>query len=158
MKQSDETQTQYTALSPDEYVAQRLDDQINWYDSKSVSNQKWWRWLSYAEVTGAASIPFLAGYAGSSKVVFAIGLVGMAVAVLASLKGLLQLQENWIEYRTTCESLRKEKYLFQTQTEPYDGSEPFPLLVQRVETLISKENTNWGQYLIDPSHRGVPNG
>ena len=158
MNPPDGTESQYATLSADEYVAQRLDDQIQWYDQKSVSNQKKWRWFSCAEILGAVSIPFLAGYAANSWVVFAIGLIGLVVAVLASLKGLLQLQEHWIEYRTTCESLRKEKYLFQTQTEPYDDTRAFSLLVQRVETLVSKENTNWAQYMMNPNQQGKRNG
>jgi hypothetical protein len=46
------------------------------------------------------------------------------------------LQEHWIEYRATAESLRKEKFLFLTQTEPYDKDDAFPVLVQRVKTPV----------------------
>ena len=84
---------------------------------------------------------FLAG--NSFPIKIAIGALGIVVAVIASLLGLLQLQEHWIEYRATAESLRKEKFLFLTQTEPYDKDDAFHLLVQRVEALLSKENTEW---------------
>jgi hypothetical protein len=60
------------------------------------------------------------------------------------------LQEHWIEYRATAESLRKEKFLFLTQTEPYDKDAAFHLLVQRVEALLSKENTDWAQSIMKP--------
>ena len=53
----------------------------------------------------------------------------------------------FVAYRTTCESLRHEKYLYLTCSEPYNIKEPFSLLVNRVETLISKENTNRAQYM-----------
>jgi len=58
---------------------------------------------------------------------------------------LYQFQENWTAYRSTCESLKQEKYLFLTKTEPYNGSDPFPLFVQRVESILSKERTAWTQ-------------
>jgi uncharacterized protein DUF4231 len=48
---------------------------------------------------------FLAGNSFAIKI--AIGALGIVVAVIASLLGLLQLQEHWIEYRATAESLRK---------------------------------------------------
>ena len=50
-----------------------------------------------------------------------------------------------IKYRTACESLKQEKYLFLTNTPPYhmDGDENQQLFVQRVETLVSKEIINW---------------
>jgi hypothetical protein len=37
-----------------------------------------------------------------------------------------------------------------TKTDPYNGEQAFQLLVQRVEGLISKENTNWSQYMDRP--------
>ena len=73
----------------------------------------------------------------------------MAIAIIAATLGLYRFQEHWIEYRTTCESLKKEKFLFLTGSEPYssDPATKIQLLVRRVETLISKENTDWAQYM-----------
>ena len=121
-------------ISPEEYIEQRLNDQIGWYDRKSVTNQRWFRRLRFAEIVAAATIPFLSGFAGNSlPIKIAIGTLGVVIAVIASLLGLLQLQEHWIEYRATAESLRKEKFLFLTQTDPYGKDDAFHLLVQRVE-------------------------
>jgi hypothetical protein len=64
---------------------------------------------------------------------------------------LLHLQERWIEYRATAESLRREKFLFLTQTEPYDKDDAFHLLVQRVEALLSKETTERAQSMLKPA-------
>ncbi len=50
-------------MSPDEYLAQRLDDQIHWYDRKSQQNQKYFKRLRMIEITTAALIPVLAGRA-----------------------------------------------------------------------------------------------
>ena len=60
---------------------------------------------------------------------------------------LYNFQENWIEYRTTCESLRHHKFRFLTKSEPYDGEDAFQNLVNNIEALISKENTNWVEYI-----------
>ena len=138
-------------LSPEEYVEQRLTDQISWYDRKSSTNQRWFKWLRFVEIVAAATIPFLSGFAGDSfPIKIAIGALGVFVAVLASLLGLLHLQEHWIEYRATAESLTREKFLFLTQTEPYDKDDAFHLLVQRVEALLSKENADWAQSMMKP--------
>src|SRR6266700_2233539 len=138
-------------MAPEEYIKQRLNDQIDWYDRKSSTNQRWFKRLRFAEIVAAATIPFLSGFAGNSfPIKIAIGALGVLVAVVASLLGLLQLQEHWIEYRATAESLRKEKFLFLTQTEPYDKDDAFHLLVQRVEALLSKENTEWVQSMTKP--------
>jgi Protein of unknown function (DUF4231) len=144
-------------ISPEEYIEQRLNDQIGWYDRKSVTNQRWFRQLRFVEIVVAATIPFLSGFAGNSlPIKIAIGTLGVVVAVIASLLGLLQLQEHWIEYRATAESLRKEKFLFLTQTDPYDKDDAFHLLVQRVEGLLSKENTDWAQSMVKPPEGEKP--
>ena len=73
--------------------------------------------------------------------------MGLLITIITGVVTLYKFQENWIEYRTTCETLRHEKYLFLTQADPYDIEDPFKLLVQRVENLISKENTQWAQHI-----------
>jgi uncharacterized protein DUF4231 len=144
-------------ISPEEYIEQRLNDQIGWYDRKSVINQRLFKRLRFVEIVAAATIPFLSGFAGDSfPIRIAIGALGVLVAVVASLLGLLQLQEHWIEYRGTAESLRKEKFLFLTQTGPYDKDDSFHLLVQRVEGLLSKENTDWAQSMVKPPEGEKP--
>jgi hypothetical protein len=40
--------------------------------------------------------------------------------------------------------------LFLTQTQPYEKEDAFHLLVQRVEALLSKENTEWLQAMVKP--------
>jgi hypothetical protein len=139
-------------ISPEEYIEQRLSDQISWYDRKGCANQRWFKRLRFAEIVAAATIPFLSGFAGDSlPIKIAIGALGVVVAVIAAVLGLLHLQERWIEYRSTSESLRKEKFLFLTQTDPYDKDDAFHLLVQRVEALLSKETTDWAQSMLKPA-------
>jgi hypothetical protein len=134
-------------MDADQYIQKRVDDQIGWYDRKSIGAQRWFKALRIVEVVCAAAIPLIAGFslfACFSNLV--VGLLGAAIAICAALIGLGNYQENWVEYRTTCESLRHEKYLFLTGTEPYDVREPFGLFVQRVEGLVSKENSVWSQH------------
>ena len=138
-------------ISPEEYIEQRLDDQISWYDRKSGANQLWFKRLRFAEVVAAAIIPFLSGFAGGSLLIkIAIGALGVVVAVIASLLALLRFQEHWINYRATAEALKTEKFLFLTQTQPYDTGNAFHLLVQRVEALLSKESGQWIQSMTKP--------
>ena len=138
-------------ISPEEYIEQRLNDQIGWYDRKSTANQRWFKRLRFAEIVAATTIPFLSGFADkSSSIKIAIGALGVFVAVIASVLGLLQLQVHWMQYRATAELLRKEKFLFLTQTDPYNKDDAFHLFVQRVEALLSKENTEWAQSIMQP--------
>ncbi len=130
-----------------EYIEQRLDDQIAWYDRKSQWNQQWHKRLRLIEIICACSIPFILSFASNNVVMTGLaGLFGVIVAVVASVISLYKFEENWVAYRTTCETLRHEKFLHATQSKPYESPNAFALLVQRVESMISKENTEWHQY------------
>lgn len=137
------------AISQAEYLKERLDHQIDWYDRKSIANQKSFKRLQVLIIVASATIPFLSGFMDENSLwlKIVIGLLGLAIATATAILGLYQFQENWLEYRTTCETLRHEKYLFITEAPPYDEEDPFLLLVERVEGLISKENTNWQNYM-----------
>lgn len=151
-------------MTPEQYITDRLEDQIKWYDTKSLHNQKRFKQLRMAEIIAASFIPFLTAlsvnFSNSGLTVNSynlgiigtviVGILGIAITIIASILNLGQHQKNWIEYRTTCENLKKEKYLFITNSEPYDNDDAFTILVQRVEALVSKENTNWAQFMMKP--------
>ena len=121
-------------MNQDEYIQNRVDRQIDWYNRKSENNQQWFRLL-----TGEPA------QMGDPQLI--VGGLGLLVAVIAGVLGVYQFQELWTGYRTTCEALKQEKYLFLTKTPPYDQGDPFPLFVQRIENTISKEHANWAQYM-----------
>lgn len=138
-------------MNEEEYLKNRLDDQIDWYDHKSIKNQKYFKLFQIILIVSAAAIPLLSGYLGQEETTtylpYIIGVLGFLVAIITALLGLYKFQEIWTAYRTTCESLRHEKYLYLTKTDPYHGKNAFNLLVQRVEMLISKENSSWGEIM-----------
>jgi hypothetical protein len=134
-------------MNEEEYLNDRLNDQIDWYDKKSQTSQKWFKRLRLLEIVAATIIPFIAG-TGQNIPYYSIiiSLLGVMIAISAGLSALYKYHENWIEYRTISETLKHEKYLFQAKCSPYDCDEAFCKLVQRVEGLISKENTQWSRY------------
>jgi len=134
-------------MNEEEYIKKRLQDQINWYSTKSLWNQKWFKRLKVLEIVCAAIIPFIAGMGSIVPYYqFVIGFLGVIIAVSSGISSIYKFHENWIEYRTTAETLKHELYLFQTKSQPYDKENAFQELVQRVESLISKEHTQWSRY------------
>lgn len=66
------------------------------------------------------------------------------VAIGTTLVRAFNYQENWINYRTTSETLKKEMYYYKAKLSDYhDAEDPEAIFVQRVESLISRENTMW---------------
>lgn len=147
-------------MDENEYVQSRLDDQIAWYDRKCRLNHKWYKALRVIELVAAASVPFLAGYITDTSVYLKVivGFLGLLIASITGLMSLYHFQELWIQYRITCETLKYEKYLFLTKTDPYDIDKPLPLLVKRVEALASEEHIRWVQYLKSPRRKESSNG
>lgn len=135
-------------MNEEEYLTSRLDDQINWYDKKSQTNQKLFKRLKISEIIIAGIIPFLAGIGSIIPYhSLIIGALGVIIALLVGLSSLYKFQENWIEYRTTAETLKHEKYLFLAKCTPYDRDDSFQTLVQRIESIISKENSQWSRLI-----------
>ncbi len=140
-------------MKEEDYFKDRLEDQLSWYSKKSRQNQKWFKRLRLIEIVSAALIPFLSGR--GDKIPYSpwlIGGLGVLIAVAAATSTLFKLHENWIEYRTTVEQLKHEKYIYLTNTNPYDTEKKFGLLVERVESLISKENSVWAATTNKQSH------
>ena len=140
-----------------EYIEQRLEDQIDWYSKKSMWNQSRHKWLRLTEILCASLIPFLSGM--GQQIPFSdwiIGMLGVLIAVSASSGALFKFHENWIQYRTTSEQLKHERFLYLTKTKPYDDDDTFATLVQRVESLISKENSSWAQ-VAKQAQKPLPN-
>ncbi|HEX4485368.1 MAG TPA: DUF4231 domain-containing protein [Terriglobales bacterium] len=127
---------------PDPIIV-RLEEQIVWYDSKSTSNMHWFKRIKMTEIFSAAIIPMLA----ASHFVYAAVITGVLGVLITVFEGMLQLNqyhENWIRYRSTCESLKHEKYIFLASASPYGSAEkPRALLAERVESLVSQEHAKW---------------
>lgn len=119
----------------------RVDDQISWYDSKSTANQRWHKIFKVVAITAAALVPFAAGFGASAVLT---GGLGVVIVILEGLQGLNQYQQNWINYRSTCEALKHEKYLFLAKAGAYlDSDNPEALFAERAESLISTEHAKW---------------
>jgi len=145
-------------MNEQEYLEQRLDDQLDWYDGKSARNQTSYKILRTIELVTAAMIPLSAAvFNGMSWFAWLAAGLGAIIAIASAISGLFRFQENWIQYRTTAEQLKHEKFLFLTRSEPYAGDDAFTLLVQRVEGLIARETSSWAQAVKkDSDDKGKP--
>lgn len=139
----------YEAAVPDDVKAHpawmRLEDQLTWYDGKSIWNQKWHKRLRLTQVILASAIPIVAliqaGWSSWASAVF-----GASIAVLEAIQHLNQLGPLWIEYRATAERLKHEKFLFLSQSGHFrdlDSNDALRLLAEHVEECVSTEHARW---------------
>jgi hypothetical protein len=96
-----------------------------------------------AEIVAAAAIPVLAAVSAPP---WGMGALGALVVIMEGFQHVHQFQHNWIGYRSTCESLKHEKYLYLANAGPYAAAgNADRLLAERVEALISQEHSKWVQ-------------
>lgn len=95
---------------------ERIEDQLSWYDNKSIENQKWYKRLKIAEIIAAAIIPFVAGLDGFGILT---GIFGVLIVIFIGIQSLNQYHDNWISYCSIAEQLKHEKYLWLSKAGPY---------------------------------------
>lgn len=97
MKEGDEI------LDINQYIEERLNNQIQWYSQKSQHAQKMYKIFQVTEIIIAAAIPLLSGYATDCiTIAIIVGILGAIIAIIETISKLFKWHENWIEYRTTC--------------------------------------------------------
>ena len=103
----------------DDVTMGRLEDQIDWYNRRSLKSQRLFKTLKLATIVAAATVPLCAGLQVSAWVT---GGLGSLIAALEGIQQLNQYHHNWITYRSTCEALKHEKYLYLAGAGPYVGA------------------------------------
>ena len=125
------------------YLKERYEDQTQWYGKRSRTNKKIYVWFQWIIIVLSTTIPALVLMTDeNNKWIAAIFSVILAIAA-SGLKA-FKFQENWLNYRTVAETLKKEKYYYNTDLFEYatvEDKEQF--FVERVERIISKENSLW---------------
>lgn len=98
-----------------------------------------------AELIIVSIIPFLVSSISDSEPMQKnfVGLLGIIVAIISGMQKIFCYHENWIQYRTTSELLKKTRILYLSKVPPYDKEDAKKLLVQDVEKILSKEVNNW---------------
>ncbi|ORI32540.1 DUF4231 domain-containing protein [Lacticaseibacillus paracasei] len=135
-----------TSSSIDQYVKDRVEDQIQWYDTKSSQQKNWFYFLRTITIVTSVLVPFTAGLVVYWRYFLTFtSFFGIAASIAESISSLTKVQEKWIQYRNIAEQLKHELYMFKMKAGVYDDSRSDidKTFVERVETIISSENVNW---------------
>ncbi|MEM8509314.1 MAG: DUF4231 domain-containing protein [Bacteroidota bacterium] len=131
-------------MSDTDYLTHRLQDQIDWYDKKSVGNQKWYKFFQITKIVLAVAIPVLTLVITLDIVLkVTLSVIGALIAIIESVSRLNNYKDLWLKYRMISEALQREKLLFTSQVPPYDKADALHLLVLKCEKLMATENRAW---------------
>ena len=130
--------------TPEQITLERLKDQAGWYSRKSKRAQRIYKTVKVIEIVAAALIPFFTGLK-FKHFELVVGCLGVMITIFEGILQLNQYQQIWTMYRATSEALTHEQYLYLAKAGAYaaDGVKPAVLLAERIETIMSQENTKW---------------
>ena len=134
-----------------DYLSQRVDQYINWYDKKAVTSKKNYLFARITTAICAIIVPFINNT--SLSIIFSdfeidisrisVTIISLLVAILIALEGVLHYREQWQNYRSTEQFTHTQRLLFQNRIGDYaklDNKSAFEEFVVRVEGAISEEN------------------
>lgn len=144
-------------MNDQEYIEDRLNDQIAWYESKANRARRNFKVLRATEFVSAALVPVAVVLGASNYHRLAAAFLGALAAAAAGFQSVNHYQENWVSYRAIAERLKSERYAFLTKTAPYDGSDALQQLVANAESLMCGEHDSWGDRMAERQRHNRPN-
>ena len=140
-------------ISIEDYLTNRVKNQMDWYAKKSRELKSWHNRLKIWSISFAALIPILLLWPTYGNQFWAdflrvlAALFGAKVAAIESVQSFKKYAELAASYRTTKETLQRELLHFQTKSGDYesfsDEKALFIQFVNRCELIMTGENRNW---------------
>lgn len=152
----------FSMIDAETYIDERFNPMIKWYDAKAGWAKRRYLRVQATTVVGGAVVPVLVNITGGDWETWIRGgttAISILVVILVALEGVLHYREQWVNYRSTEQFMRKEYYRFITQQGPYgqhagegDGVDrALKLFVERVEQALASENSSTLQILTSTS-------
>ena len=123
----------------------RLNDQLGWYDKKSIKCKNWYTWLRVMQTILAVFIP-VASHLEPGVAKWATSISGAVIAILEGIQQINQYATLWVQYRSTAENLKHHKFLLLSSAGPYKNlktNEQLVELSENVEEIVSTEHAKW---------------
>ena len=136
----------YIDMGLETYLKERVQDQEDWMEGKSGSCKRNYQRLKLLVILLSVSIPFLVTMIDVNDLFkYVIAGVGVLIAAVEGILSLYDYQNSWINYRQTLEALKREKFFFATKSSIYKKDNSFQFFVERIETILTMENSNWSE-------------
>ena len=136
----------------DDYIKERLNDQIQLYSKRSKYYKRFYYGFNIALLVISSTSSIISYLILKYKQLEFLTILGTVltatIPIIVGVDKLMKCQELYTTYRSTCERLKQEKILFQNGAGEYENlsiEKRNSLLVNRCESIMSHENSNWTQ-------------
>ena len=128
----------------DPTALEKITQQSSWYGRRARYNRSVYVVLKGVEILFAAAIPVVSVAAAGEAQRWTNAGLGALIGIIEGLLQLGQYQQNWLLYRATRESLKREDLLHSGKAGPYSGAaDPDALFIERCDSIISGEHSKW---------------
>jgi hypothetical protein len=125
------------------YIKNRYAPELSYYEYNAKKNKQRYQIAQIIVIISSVITPILIALNRPILQIIALFSSGI-VTIVTSMLGVFKFHENWINYRTVAESLKKEKNFYDTKNCEYEAAiDPEKLFVLRTENLISREHSAW---------------
>ena len=148
----------FHSLNPEDYIRDRINDQLRFYDKKATFYKSRYLSMRAATVIGGALVPVLVNLSFAPMTVnlryfvmtiniikLSTTVISLMVVLFVSLESVYHFKEQWRNYRSTAELIKKEYFLYATGQGRYAAKpedEAYRLFVEQIETAIDVENAS----------------
>lgn len=140
-----------TPTERQDFVIARVERQFEHFDNHARGQRALYFAAKIMQILLAAAVPIAAAVHAP---VALTGSLGALIVVLESVQQLCQWHANWIRYRSTAESLRRELFMSRAKVGPYaPATDPIALLAERMNEIATTEVAGWSTtFRVDTSN------
>ena len=134
----------FAKLTPEEYVAERLNPEIDYYNKNAGKAKQRYLQMRAITVIGGALVPVLVNV-NLPYINILTTAISLVVVLFVSLETVYRYREQWTNYRSAEQNLRNEYFLFTSKSGGYaelDEPVAFTLFVNRIEEAIDAESAS----------------
>jgi hypothetical protein len=144
-----------------DYISQRLDEQLKYFDSSAIKNQKYYKRLKVlaivCNILTTFTIALIFALPDTFRIFLSISALIFSTLVLAS----YQWEEfqnygaKWEKFRLVAEQLKSEKNLYLCEVGRYssENGNRMENLVETVESIIKGTDLSYFTLIVDPGKR-----
>lgn len=132
-------------MEPEPKIATLTREMMEYYDRAATRNKLSYVTIKLVELIAAAAIPFFALLDWGLRGQIVSAALGSVIVLLEGIQQLFKVHENWMNYRTSCETLRRELFLYESAAGPYGdpGTPPSTVLAERVSGVTTQAVSKW---------------
>lgn len=145
-------------MDPGQYILERVDDQLTYYEKAANKAKSKHVTFQTSILVLALLVPVIANLKMDTGVLnYSVTITSLLLAMLTGIANFRKFGDLWLSYRTTEESIKREKFLFLTSSGKYAGNDAaFSEFVGTMESILSAEHNKFRSLIEDAQRPTAP--